>query len=92
MFKYGDDLRQDNLVISLFKMMDKIWNKSNLGVEMVAYDVLETGYMTGCIEFVDNSKTISDMHANAGFCGPFKEASIMQFLVKKINEGSLISD
>jgi phosphatidylinositol kinase/protein kinase (PI-3 family) len=53
-------------------MMDKIWNKSNLNVEMVAYDVLETGYMTGCIEFVDNSKVISDMHSSAGMFGPFK--------------------
>ena len=91
MFKNGDDLRQDNLVISLFKMMDKIWNKSNLNVEMVAYDVMETGYMMGCIEFVNNSKTISDMHVDAGCCGPFKESSILNFLIKKLNKDKIIN-
>ena len=44
MFKYGDDLRQDNLVLQMFKMMDRIWAEEDLGIDMVTYDVMETGF------------------------------------------------
>jgi phosphatidylinositol kinase/protein kinase (PI-3 family) len=39
MFKYGDDLRQDNLVIQLFKIMDRIWQDGDIKLDMVTYDV-----------------------------------------------------
>ncbi len=62
MFKNGDDLRQDNLVLQLFKLMDRLWMQNGLNMEMVAYSVIETGHMIGYIEFVDNSTEISEIH------------------------------
>ena len=62
MFKSGDDLRQDNLVLQFFKIMDKIWNRSDQDLSMVCYDVMESGFETGYIEFVANATTITDMH------------------------------
>jgi phosphatidylinositol kinase/protein kinase (PI-3 family) len=52
-FKFGDDLRQDNLVLQLFKIMDRLWTEDGLQMEMVTYDVMETGFETGYIEFVE---------------------------------------
>ena len=55
MFKYGDDLRQDNLVLQMFKMMDRIWEDESLGIDMITYDVMETGFEIGMMEFVQKS-------------------------------------
>lgn len=44
LFKYGDDLRQDNLVLQFFRIMDEMWLEKNMNMEMVRYKVLETGY------------------------------------------------
>lgn len=59
MFKFGDDLRQDNLVLQMFKLMDKLWIEESLNLEMIAYNILEIGYQIGYLEFVDEADTIS---------------------------------
>ena len=61
-FKFGDDLRQDNLVLQLFKIMDRLWTEDGLQMEMVTYDVMETGFETGYIEFVEEASVLSGMH------------------------------
>ena len=67
MFKYGDDLRQDNLVLQFFRIMDEMWLEKNMNMEMVRYRVLETGFEVGFIEFVDQSEVITSMHKWRGF-------------------------
>jgi phosphatidylinositol kinase/protein kinase (PI-3 family) len=72
LFKYGDDLRQDNLVLQFFRIMDEMWMEKNMNMMMVRYKVMETGFQVGYIEFVDNSEVISTMHKWRGFwVGPF---------------------
>lgn len=44
LFKCGDDLRQDNLVLQFFKIMDRLWHQNNLELNMICYDIMETGY------------------------------------------------
>lgn len=85
MFKCGDDLRQDNLTLQFFKIMDGIWQKAQMRMEMVCYQVMESGFETGYIEFIDNATVITDMHVDEGnWQGPFKKTSVMNFFLKKV--------
>ena len=43
LFKCGDDLRQDNLTLQFFKIMDSLWQKDFRNMEMECYQVMETG-------------------------------------------------
>jgi phosphatidylinositol 3-kinase len=51
-FKNGDDLRQDQLVIQLFTLMDRLLRKENLDLKLSPYAVLATGPAEGMIQFV----------------------------------------
>jgi phosphatidylinositol 3-kinase len=57
-FKNGDDMRQDQLVIQLFTLMDRLLRKENLDLKLSNYDVLATGALEGMVQFVP-SKTIA---------------------------------
>ncbi|KAI0064055.1 atypical/PIKK/PI3K protein kinase [Artomyces pyxidatus] len=57
-FKDGDDLRQDQLVIQLFTLMDRLLRQENLDLKLTPYPVLATGPLQGMMEFVP-SKTIA---------------------------------
>jgi phosphatidylinositol 3-kinase len=57
-FKNGDDLRQDQLVIQLFTLMDLLLRKENLDLQISPYDVLATGPLEGMVQFIP-SKTIA---------------------------------
>lgn len=56
-FKNGDDLRQDQLVIQLFTLMDRLLRKENLDLKITPYRVLATGSVDGMVQFVP-SKTL----------------------------------
>lgn len=53
MFKYGDDLKQDNLVLQMFRVFDKLWRENGLDFKMNVYRTLSTGNEIGFIELVD---------------------------------------
>ncbi|KAF9520869.1 hypothetical protein BS47DRAFT_1370322 [Hydnum rufescens UP504] len=57
-FKNGDDMRQDQLVIQLFTLMDRLLRKENLDLRLSPYDVLATGTQEGMVQFIP-SKTIA---------------------------------
>ena len=40
MFKLGDDLRQDQLILQLITLMDKILRRENLDLKLTPYNVL----------------------------------------------------
>jgi len=40
MFKHGDDLRQDQLVVQMVHLMDKLLRKENLDLKLRSYKVL----------------------------------------------------
>jgi hypothetical protein len=57
-YKNGDDLRQDQLVTSLFQMMENFWLSQQLDLRMLGYKVYPTAKNCGFIEIVKNSVTL----------------------------------
>ena len=54
-------------------------------MRMMCYDVLETGFMTGYIEFVDKSTVITECHKRESFLrGPFRERSVINYFLKYV--------
>ncbi|OBZ85899.1 Phosphatidylinositol 3-kinase catalytic subunit type 3 [Choanephora cucurbitarum] len=51
-FKYGDDLRQDQLVIQIISLMDKLLLKENLDLKLTPYKVMATGSDQGMMQFI----------------------------------------
>ena len=51
-FKNGDDLRQDQLVIQLFTLMDRLLRTENLDLRLMPYKVLATTAIDGMVQFV----------------------------------------
>lgn len=58
MYKSGDDLRQDQLIIQMIRLMDKLLKDVNLDMELTPYNVLATSTSDGFVEFVAASSTI----------------------------------
>lgn len=52
MFKTGDDLRQDQLVIQIVTLMDQLLQKENLDLKLSPYKILATGATAGAAQFV----------------------------------------
>jgi phosphatidylinositol kinase/protein kinase (PI-3 family) len=61
--------------------MDKLWLENDLDLEMLTYNVMETGFKVGYIEFVDESVVFSEIHKmNGGIVkGPLNEKSLFNY-------------
>ena len=46
-FKQGDDVRQDQLVINIIQLMDRLLKKEKLDLQLTSYKVLATGSSQG---------------------------------------------
>ncbi|CAK9182753.1 unnamed protein product [Ilex paraguariensis] len=53
-FKKGDDLRQDQLVIQMVSLMDRLLKLENLDLLLTPYRVLATGHDEGMVEFIQS--------------------------------------
>ena len=51
-FKSGDDLRQDQLVIQIITLMDRLLRKENLDLKLTPYRILATSANAGAVQFV----------------------------------------
>jgi len=64
-FKDGDDMRQDQLVIQLFTLMERLLKKEGLDLKLTAYDVLATAPQQGLAQFIP-SKTVAAIMSEHG--------------------------
>ena len=51
-FKTGDDLRQDQLVIQVIALMDRLLRKENLDLKLTPYRILATSSNAGAVQFI----------------------------------------
>ncbi|KAL9042604.1 MAG: hypothetical protein Q9180_000492 [Flavoplaca navasiana] len=51
-FKTGDDLRQDQLVIQIISLMDRLLQKENLDLKLTPYRILATSPTAGAVQFI----------------------------------------
>ena len=60
-YKRGDDLRQDQLVLQMISLMDRLLKREHLDLRITAYQVLPTSANDGLIEFVPASLPLSQV-------------------------------
>ncbi|UKZ82179.1 hypothetical protein TrVFT333_009963 [Trichoderma virens FT-333] len=58
-FKLGDDLRQDQLVIQIITLMDELLQKENLDLKLSPYKILATSTTAGASQFVQSQSLSS---------------------------------
>lgn len=63
-FKIGDDMRQDQLILQLFEVMDHIFQKASMQLNITAYKTLAFSPSFGCCQFIENSRAILDIANN----------------------------
>ncbi|CAD5121049.1 DgyrCDS9590 [Dimorphilus gyrociliatus] len=86
-FKDGDDLRQDTLVMQLIDVMVQLWRKRGLHLPVVTFRCLATTKNKGLIEYITNSETLGSIHKSFGIVtGPFQENSILKWLQLQNNQ------
>ncbi|OBA27242.1 hypothetical protein HANVADRAFT_52535 [Hanseniaspora valbyensis NRRL Y-1626] len=73
-YKNGDDLKQDQLISNIIKIMDSLLLEENVNLNIKTYDILPMGLNMGMIEFIE-SDTVSNILSN--------DSSIKNFLRKK---------
>jgi len=71
-FKVGDDLRQDQLVLQIISLMDDLLKKENLDLKLTPYRALATSSNHGFVQFV-KAKGVRDI---------LEKESILEFLQK----------
>lgn len=81
-FKSGDDLRQDQLIIQMITLMDSLLKGVNVDCQLTPYKVLACSKSDGFLEFVPDSNTLQDI---------LKENNLMNFF-KKIAEEQKINE
>jgi phosphatidylinositol 3-kinase len=54
-FKHGDDLRQDQLILQIITLMDRLLRKENLDLKLTPYKVLATSSKHGFVQFVEST-------------------------------------
>ena len=64
-FKHGDDLRQDDLVLQMIILMDKLLRMENLDLKLTPYRVLACSSKHGFVQFID-SQSVADILSNEG--------------------------
>ncbi|KAF8363248.1 hypothetical protein PRIPAC_90171 [Pristionchus pacificus] len=84
LFKNGDDLRQDMLVLQMLEVMDSIWKKHKLDCCLCVYPVLPMGTKIGMIGVVQKCSTIMEVQ-NTHLKIPKLTRSIKTFDTNSVN-------
>jgi len=64
MIKTGDDLRQDQLVIMMIQLMDRLLKRGTLDLCLKPYSIMAMPQNSGLVEFVEGSIPVSQILSN----------------------------
>lgn len=64
-FKHGDDLRQDQLILQMITLMDKLLQKEKLDLKLTPYRVLATSTRHGFLQYIE-STPVAEVLATEG--------------------------
>ena len=90
-YKIGDDLRQDVLILQIFKIMDKIWLENDLDLKMSIYNVCPIELKCGYMEFVDGT-VLEGVQKDEGFLGGALDRELLYNYLKKMSIKININD
>ncbi|VDO50184.1 unnamed protein product [Brugia timori] len=87
LYKVGDDMRQDALVLQLVKVMNDIWLSQELDLRMVIFRCISFGnksgtksYFKGMVELVPDCRTLCEIQSAVGATGVFKDDLLKKWL------------
>eukprot|EP01029_Cantina_marsupialis_P008234 TRINITY_DN195920_c0_g2_i1.p1 TRINITY_DN195920_c0_g2~~TRINITY_DN195920_c0_g2_i1.p1 ORF type:complete len:1934 (+),score=559.77 TRINITY_DN195920_c0_g2_i1:830-5803(+) len=66
MFKAGDDIRQDCVVLQLIEVMGRLWAENGMDLRLSPYAILSTWHDGGLLEIVQNSDTTAAIQTSQG--------------------------
>ncbi|XP_071166399.1 phosphatidylinositol 3-kinase catalytic subunit type 3-like isoform X3 [Mytilus edulis] len=66
MFKHGDDLRQDQLILQIITLMDKLLQTENLDLKLTPYKVLATSSKHGFVQMIEECLPLAELLATDG--------------------------
>lgn len=79
-FKSGDDLRQDILILQMLKLMDEIWQRDGLELHVSTYGCVATGKGEGFIEVVQDATTTGKIQKSFGASGALRKTPLASWL------------
>ncbi|SJM83495.1 probable Phosphatidylinositol 3-kinase VPS34 [Zygosaccharomyces bailii] len=66
MYKVGDDLRQDQLVVQIISLMNELLMNENVDLKLIPYKILATGPQEGAIQFIPNDTMANILSVHHG--------------------------
>jgi len=92
-YKNGDDLRQDMLMLQLISIMDTLWKSEGLDLKMMPYGCLATGSNSGLIEVVSPANTIANIQkTRKGKMSAFRHQTLFEWIEQKAVEQDISLD
>lgn len=75
-YKSGDDLRQDQLILQMFSLMDSLLKGVNQDYKLIPYKALACSKLDGFVEFVPHTRTIQEI---------LKTSTMSEYLLRLAN-------
>lgn len=85
-FKCGDDLRQDMLVMQIISIINRVWLRAGRDLRLITFGVMNNAERTGMIELVSRARTLRQIQAEYGVTGNFKTHTIDTWLKRQNSE------
>lgn len=81
LFKTGDDLRQDLVVLTMLKIMQNLWAEQGMNLHLSLYHCMPLASGSGMLEIVQKAETLASVHSwGGGQRGVFSKKTLERWL------------